>query len=507
MTKIQATQRTSALFFDRGGIAMVAMLAISACTTDVTPLSSDDIRSAAADRQARYIDADQAPVNGPIGLHESMARALKYNLDRKIELARLSVRAGDIDIANMELLPEFVASGEYSRRSNTPGGYSIDINTDARSTGPSRSVHRESSDGSLSLSWNILDYGLSYYRAKQAGNNALIAAEERRVVTNRLMEDVRTAYWRAVSAQRLESKVDRLLNKANRALQNSKSLSDDGVTDPLNNLRYQRDLLRVISEVKTLRREMSVAKSQLAALINLAPGSDFEVVVPSNATMPRLKVSADDLNKLAMLNRPELRTITYEQMNLDLDKKAQTLQMLPSIGPFISANVTTNDLVLNRDWVNAGMRASWDLMGLFRQGANKSFFKASDALLDARALALTQAIGTQVHVAHERYHLLRDEVNSARDFRNVSRKISQSMSDEASAGNRGVQDEVFEEMNSLLAELRYDTKFAELQNTYANLFSSVGMNIYPITDVETLGLKQLEDQIHDAWVELGEGTH
>lgn len=132
---------------------------------------------------------------------------------------------------------------------------------------------------------------------------------------------------------------------------------------------------------------------------------------------------------------------------------------------------------------------------------------ASEALLDARALALTQAVATQVYVARERYAMLKDEVAAARDFRDVSRKISQSMSDETVVGTRGLQEGVFEEMNALLAELRYDTKFAELQNTYANLFSAVGLNVYPITEAETLTLQQLEDQIHSAWSELGEGLH
>lgn len=485
----------------------VALIALSACTASVDPLTSSDIRGAAADRTARYIASDQEPLNGAVGLHEAMARALKYNLDRKIELARLSLRAGDVDLANMEMLPEFVASSDYSRRSNSPGGYSIDVNSGTQSTSASRSVHQDSRDSSLSLSWNILDFGLSYYRAKQAGNNALIAAEDRRIMTNRLMEDVRTAYWRAVSAQRLEQKIDRLLNKANRALSNSRSLSSQGVTDPLNNLRYQRDLLRIISEVKTLRREMSVAKSQLAALINIAPGTHYSVVVPSQPTMPKVSMNAAKLTEIAMLNRPELRTITYEQRNLEMDRKAQVLQMLPSIGPFITAQATSNNLVLNQDWMNAGVRASWDLMNLFRSGANRAHFAASEALLDARALALTQAVATQVYVARERYAMLKDEVAAARDFRDVSRKISQSMSDETVVGTRGLQEGVFEEMNALLAELRYDTKFAELQNTYANLFSAVGLNVYPITEAETLTLQQLEDQIHSAWTELGEGLH
>ena len=38
----------------------------------------------------------------------------------------------------------------------------------------------------LSLSWNVLDFGLSYIRAKQAADDVLIAEEERRRVANRV---------------------------------------------------------------------------------------------------------------------------------------------------------------------------------------------------------------------------------------------------------------------------------------------------------------------------------
>lgn len=61
--------------------------------------------------------------------------------------------------------------------------------------------------------------------------------------------------------------------------------------------------------------------------------------------------------------------------------------------------------------------------------------------------------------------VFKDEVNVGRDYRNVSRKIANTINDQAETGSAGNQDSVYEEMNAILAEMRYDTKFAELQNT------------------------------------------
>lgn len=488
-------------------VSIVVLTTLSACAVTPTPLTQTDVQSAAADRKARYIPKDQVPVTGAIGLHEAMARALKYNLDRKIEIAKLQMRSSQVDISKMEMLPQFVASSEFSKRDNDPGSYSVNLGTGSQSTTASRSVDRESQSSDLSVSWNILDFGLSYYRAQQAANNALIASEEKRAVTNRLLEDVRTAYWRAASAQRLEGRLAKLLNRAERALSDSRALSDDGQSDPLINLKYQRDMLRLIVEIKGLRRDLDVAKRQLAALINVPPNQTIRVRTNDYASPPSLKMSATQLVDLALLNRPELREISYEMRNLELDKKSAALGMLPSISPFVTASASTNELLVNQDWMNAGVRVSWDLLGVATQGGQTKYYKNSQALLDARSLALTQAIATQVHVAHARFGLLKDEVKAARDYRNVSRKIAKTINDQAETGSAGNQDSVYEEMNAILAEMRYDTKFAELQNTYANLFSSIGLNMYPIADVENIDLIELKDQIHATWQAMGEGIH
>ena len=150
-----------------------------------------------------------------------MARALKYNLDTQVDLKEETLRLGEKRLAEYDMLPDLVANADYFSRSNQPGATSISLLTGTPSLQPSRSTEKTVFDGDLELSWDILDFGLSYVRAKQRSDEVLIAMEQRRSTVNRVIEDVRSAYWRAVSAERLLGRLSRLETRALRALGDS----------------------------------------------------------------------------------------------------------------------------------------------------------------------------------------------------------------------------------------------------------------------------------------------
>ena len=165
-------------------------------------MTAAEIDTRAADNRVA-VTANQEPVTGPIDLYEAMARALKYNLDYRVEAMNQQVKARELNLASYDMLPQLVANGSYYGRSNQAGASSLSLLTNRQSLEPSTSSDRDIAAGDLTLSWDVLDFGISYIRAHQKADQVLIAAEERRKVANRVVEDVRTAYYRAVSAERL----------------------------------------------------------------------------------------------------------------------------------------------------------------------------------------------------------------------------------------------------------------------------------------------------------------
>lgn len=62
--------------------------------------------------------ADQEAISGPIGLYEAMARALKYNLDHRVEMMSATLAARAADVKSAAMLPQIVAQSNYSGRDN-----------------------------------------------------------------------------------------------------------------------------------------------------------------------------------------------------------------------------------------------------------------------------------------------------------------------------------------------------------------------------------------------------
>src|SRR5260221_1759364 len=127
-----------------------------------------------------------------------------------------------LGVGNFDLLPKLTADAGYFTRDNTEASSSRSIATGAQSLVPSTALDKNRVAADLTLSWNILDFGVSYFAARQQADRALIAEEHRRKVVQNLLQDVRAAFWRVASAQALGGKVDAAIHDADQALRRPK---------------------------------------------------------------------------------------------------------------------------------------------------------------------------------------------------------------------------------------------------------------------------------------------
>lgn len=460
------------------GIALLgaSTLFLGACATVPEPFTSAELNEAAS-RNFAEVDAEQEPVTAPIDLYEAMARALKYNLDYKVELMEIALRERELNLQRYDMLPQLVANAGYAGRNNFSGASSLSLITRRQSLEPSTSQERDLFTADLSLSWDVLDFGLSYVRAKQGADEVLISQERRRKVANRVIEDVRSSYWRAVSAERLLTKLQELESSVTTTLENSERLAERRLSPPLTALTYQRELLEIQAQIRKLQRELVVAKSQLAALMNLRPGTEFALALPDRTNeLPAVNYDGEDMMMTALLNRAELREVSYRQRINARELDAALLSALPSFRGVLGVNVDSNDFLFNNDWINYGARASWNVLNLFRLPAHKKAVRAQDNLLEQRELALTMAVITQVHVARARFGHLSEELDTASRQMAVQDKILDQIRAGHTTGVMSRQTLLREEMNTLVAEVQYDIAYAEAQNAYANLFASMGID-------------------------------
>lgn len=483
-------------------------LLLAGCAVTPKPFEQNDLQTQSEDRLSGFT-AGQEALTQPITLYEAMARAIKYNLDFKVELYEEALRAKELNLASYDLLPQLVSNAGYTGRNNFSGASSSALigprEIGAQSLVASTSSERNVFNGDINLSWDILDFGLSYIRAKQQADEVLIASERKRNVINRVIEDVRTAYWRAVSAERLISKLTILENDIESVLQSSEEALAGRRTSPLSNLTYQRELLTIKEEIQNLQEELAIAKQQLAALINIDPGQNFELYMPDRSKSAiDFGMDAETMVSTALRHRPELREVSYRQRINQKEAKAALLDLLPSLRAYGGFNYDSNDFLFNNNFVGWGARASWNLVEAFKYPARKSTIKAQDELLRQRELALTMAVITQVHVSRTRYELAKRKVATISRFHKVQTQIL----DQISAGyeTKRISRQTFirEQMNKLVAEAKYDIAVADLQNAYANIHSSMGIDPFGADITGDENVSELSGKLQALWESRGD---
>ena len=490
----------------RAGAAALAMAAVAACSVTPTPFTKAEMQSFAADKARRAVAETQEPVTGTIDLYEAMARALKYNLDHKLEVYDAALRYAELRDGQFDMLPDLVGRVNWSDRSNDPFSDSLQEDGTVSAGLASTSEDRGSYDAGLELSWDILDFGLSYYRAQQNADKVMIAEEQRRSTINRVIEDVRTSYWRAVAAERLMGQIAKLERGAERALAEANRQVNNGEGERLEALRYQREMLEIQRSAKELRRDLSVAKNQLAALMNLPQGAHFKVAIPNHHRLktPITALTSEEMTEMALQNRPEMREIAYRLRINEAEDDSAVLSLLPSIRGYLGVTYDSNDLLVNDDWTEWGARVSWDLMSVVRHPHRKRVIAGQEALLDARSLALTQAIATQVHVSNKRFHSLQQETAVARRLHEVSDRIYRQTRNEFQSGYGPQRDYVREHLNAIMASLRYDATYAEMQGAFANVYAAVGLDAFDGRLTGNESVDELAASLRELWRNRGD---
>ena len=163
-------------------LATCAVIALAVgCTVTPKPLS-DWERAVRVDRDIQEMFGSQRTevVSKPISLYDAMARALKYNLDARLKLMEAALAEKQYNLTSVDMLPKISAGAGYAGRSKYEAVVSKSMQTGIVS--PSAYAYGDKSHGTadLQISWNVLDFGVSYFQARQDANKILIAKERRR---------------------------------------------------------------------------------------------------------------------------------------------------------------------------------------------------------------------------------------------------------------------------------------------------------------------------------------
>lgn len=458
--------------------ASLLALAISGCAVTSQPID----RSVSEERARTDLATmfkDQEPLTGPLTLHQAMARAVKYNLEARLKVMEEALSKRQVDLARFDMLPRMALAAGYVGRNNTSASSSQSIRTGTQSLEPSTSQDRDREVADLTMVWNVLDFGVSYISAKQQADQRLILEERRRKVIHTITQDVRSAYWRAVAAQRLLTQIDGLMARIQEARTNSQHMAALRVGDPVQSLSYQRALIEATRQLEEQRRALSLAKTELAALVNLPLNTHFALAPEDGYVVPLFKADFAKLEQQALASRPELLEQDYQVRISAAETRKAMLRLLPGLEFSVGGHYDSNSFLVNQSWADYGVKVTWNLFNVLSAPAAIKVAEAGEDVAVARRQAMSMAVLAQLYVANANYNEAVRQFRTSEELASLDGQIAEQLRNRYKTQNIGELELIQGELNNLQAQLKQDLSYAELRNAYAQLYVSSGTNLLP----------------------------
>jgi outer membrane protein TolC len=464
---------------------------LAGCAMNPQPLSENEVSEVLAEDE-ELIKQFREPLVRPIGLHEVMSRAVLNNLEHRVARMEQAVALGSFELAKYDMLPQADASYGRFSRNKFNASTSISVETGEESLEPSTSTEKDHDIGDFTASWNLLDFGVSYFQAQQEADRYLISQESRKRVLSNLLQQARMLYWRAWAAQNTRDTVERVLMEANQAYAEiSQVIENRQYTNILPNLRLKRQLFELIRELETLSEDLTQANIELAQIINVPTTSDIRLlgIEPGSmladiSSLPVLPILDDDPVKLevtALYNSTELAEEIYSVRIDQAETRKALLRLLPGIEFSYNYGHDSNKYLVNNNWTEVGAEVSWNLFNLAttRQVLENSDLREELAL--QRRLAVNMAVVTKLNLAMYQYNISQRRLQQAREVKRIDSEIAKHTRAAAISSAASKVESVVTAAAALRTDLSLLQAYANAQSAYGAVLVALGLNPVPST--------------------------
>jgi len=420
----------------------------------------------------------------PLTLDDAVSVGLSNNLDLRV--SRFMERIADRTAMSekLKMLPSLTARGVYSERSEFIQREFVDPDTGEVSLSNTVSQDKTTQTFDLSLSWNILDFGLSYIRSRQAALQSEIRRMERIRQAQNLAMDIASAFWNSVLSEQDLEYVRDIEDRVRQYKSAAEELVAEKQLDPIVAKEMERQLVNLTISAADLQAEIATSRVDLSRLMGLTPTSRFDVD-PSVATIDRRletipspgELDARRLEDVALRNRPELFSADLRNQVQEDEIRAAFLDMFPGLELNASYHYDGDQFLANNDWYTAGGQFIAGLLQLPSKYANWNAQKMTAEMVEIQRVLLTAGIVAQVHVALQDLGVKKRQFELKEAALQVSDDLRDMSQERNRAGMMGFSDTVVAQrmMESFLARLERNRTAVSLLNAYHTLLVSLGL--------------------------------
>ncbi len=487
-------------------LILVFVWLCAGCAVMPQRLTPDEVAETVRQDQ-RAIEAGQEPISGVLTLYDAMARAVAYNLDHRTRMMEQALAMGQLDLANADMLPRMAATAGYTWRSEEDASYSRGYWDRILSRQPSLSDDPSHVTANLGFSWSILDFGLSYYLAKQQADRFLIAQNSRMKLVQRLMHQTRVAYVKAQAAQEMGPAVRKILADVREALAYLDKIQAERLQPPLATLQSRRALLELMGQLESVEQSLVRAEVELKSLINVRPGQELILERPASADNPPMfQANLDDLELVALQNSLDISEQLYNTRIEQVETRKALLRLLPDLNLRLGINYDDNAYLMNQNWYDAGASVTWNLLRLTSLKDVQALSQTRENLTTVRRMALNMAVVTRLHLAWRQYGDAMNQLARARQLDELEGEIARHTQAGVKADVSSRIERIRNDAGALRARMRRHENEAAVQDALGAFITSLGIDVSGNPETDRLAaLAEMENRVADQMRRIEEG--
>lgn len=453
-------------------LLVVGFMFVSGC-------EKDQGTQALRDKNAIF-DRSQVPhlelaADRVLTLQDMIQIAVSHNLDIAVANQEARFQQEAATGSRLKMLPSLIISSDRSRRTIEDASKSLTKFGRVKSAEPIFSSEKNRFAANVNVAWSLLDFGLSYFRSRQARQAVKVAQERARRVRQNLAFEVADAYWDAqVSSQAMQRA--RELQKVTEARLPiiEKEMADGNMSTQVG-LEKQADIIESRVRLRRYESEFNSNKARLSSLMGLAVGLDFVMTKENLSVLPKiLTLDIDALEKEAIRSRPELIEQDLQEKVAADDARIAIASMFPNANIFARRDRDANRFLYKHNWYTIGMSASLDLLSLPNKLSKRQQAKLRGGLVRKRRLALTIGVIAQIRLAAISYDEAVREYKVLHELFLKREAIFEEVKREFTEGNIDEEQKIDSEARAFFARIRLYTSYATLMKAKARLWDTVG---------------------------------
>jgi len=461
-------------------------------------LKSDliSLRDMAAAEDEESIDSARPVIEEPLTLSDAIGYAIKYNLDAAISKLEEDIQEEAVFGAKLKMLPSLKFDGELGRADKYSASFSDPLFTDgAQAYNYSRD--KSTRKFHLELSWDLLDFGISYYQHRQAFNQLSIVEQKRRRIIQNLKLDVTKTFWQVQVSKAAVQMAGRLID---RLLEREKIMQDQIESLTVSEIEVLETAV-ALSEMKMkmsgFESELQKNKHKLATLMGMTDLIDFEVASTDfNAAIDKMDLDIKEFETEALRQRPEMFEQDLEEIiNVD-EARISVAKMAPSSSIFYRFNYDHDSHLYYNHWHDIGLRLSFDLLSVPQKQSQKRAVQKKEKLIRKRRLALATAILTQLNIAILDYEDTMRKYEQSKDIASKRAKLMQARRLHAENGNGNLEDILESEARHLLSQVRSLSSYADAIIAEQRILNTIGrddmVNVHYVQKKESVPARNTE---------------